>query len=662
MAKKILLFTFISIFSLYSFCQPAKSELKGIELSEKVEELLYSEGLYPMRQNLTKTGSNAFPFNIILTFTASETALNDTIIIAFTQEEFIKHNNAVLNFLNRIEKIRRKCNIQILLSCGDKNILSGNEETEGSKVFASSIEESENTAGIFLQFAQNSSEKNVVYPGAKGSTSPSYLVRKIQESFAESGITVSIPTLTLPLYRLGFLDGEKRMQSFISEDIPSVLIEFGNEGSIFGVEKLIENYKDISKEDWDKHYSFVFGKIFLPEKFYVILFIVISGTALFLIFGFSFIGKDHHIRRKEFLRHLYLIPVLIAISLASLILAQLIVTSTPFLEKTPLLFQWTFKIAFSAIFITAIFVFHERKVGSIKPQIMGYLSVLVAALNIFIFSAIDLSFIFLFLFEYSIIYIFQHTKKRKWILTAMIVCTIPFIPYGQLIVSQNNSIEIKNFVTCTPVMNLLQSIVLFPFQIFYFRFLNAMKILRKHKKLKIRSILFRTSLSTVSLISALSIGILLIFAATKIFQSNIGEKVANFIIFSPRSKPEIKLTEDEADDFQIFIQEEQQIGLNNQILRIKSEKQSLRYTISAIGQNGIPLYDSDFNYDLFEDEKKAVFIIPDNPPNDFTINFISNESFRITVQAYFEKENDLNDRNSILITEEKFESDWQERN
>ena len=78
------------------------------------------------------------------------------------------------------------------------------------------------------------------------------------------------------------------------------------------------------------------------------------------------------------------------------------------------------------------------------------------------------------------------------------------------------------------------------------------------------------------------------------------------------------------------------MGMYSKTLSINSKVPVFRYEITIQSEQGLPVYDSSFEYRLNQKEHTTNFIIPDYPPQKLAINYSidSNMSSKAIVTAW----------------------------
>ena len=139
---------FFAMFSCPLFAQ-TQNELFGNDLSVFVEKRIAANGFSFERETLAKTGADKFAFNIIADVAKSkkstETSIfdekksKDTLILAFTQEDFFSHHEKIEEVLREIHSQRYDFSVKALFSVLDE----GSDFSSGSEIFAKNFQEAD---------------------------------------------------------------------------------------------------------------------------------------------------------------------------------------------------------------------------------------------------------------------------------------------------------------------------------------------------------------------------------------------------------------------------------------------------------------------------------------------------------------------------------------
>ena len=96
------------------------------------------------------------------------------------------------------------------------------------------------------------------------------------------------------------------------------------------------------------------------------------------------------------------------------------------------------------------------------------------------------------------------------------------------------------------------------------------------------------------------------------------------------------------------------IGFSDNKLTIQALEDVLYYEIKIFSDSTFPIFGSNFPFSFFETENAAQFNLAENPPKDFTLEFLTEDgaTFQIEVKVFAKKTN-TNTENSTNIDSEK---------
>ena len=640
------LLLFSAYFSIFPEKFSEETAIFGNKLSQSVAATLEKNGYTAYVQQLTSTGQDDFAYNIIVEFDPSlkgnETEQSDSqdisrkeVIFCFTQEDFIAYQPGILDFLSSIKAMERTWTARILFSALDTPPKISHKAVNGTEVFAASIDDSDSSCVIVLSFDPNS--ETSIYTGSYKNTTPLWLTKQISDAFYDEKRDFSFENIVSAIYRLGIVRGQERLSYFFINDIPSIEIHFSDYTGLSVLKKFSENYTADGSGEWDKHYLYInrsplFRAVFISERTIIITCLSVGLFTIFLLCAFSFIGENGERHKYEFQKSSYMIPFTVSLSFLSLVLGQHIVSIlSSFFQLNPIVL-YGIKIVFSMIFISALFTVQGILKISVTAFMYGYLLLVVAIFNIFLFSAQDLTLFVIFALEYIIIYVSRSAKRLPSLIVYFFLMFIPFLPHGFIIIRQAEDIELMRTVFATPVGNLMLALGLFPFQITWLRMLVLLNVQAGIKGYTMKKIILNGFLSTIVILAFISLVIFLI----------------SHFIYRPyeraAGKIETKIVREEKFTLSAKLSKNEFSGMNTNHISISSEEDALRYEVTLRGiETAHPIYDSIYKYTLITDSQgndSYVFVVPDYPPRQITIDYaapaIANASIEIT--AYYRTE------------------------
>ena len=638
--RKIIVLAFLLFsahFSIFSQKNLNIKELFGNKLSQAVESNLSENGFSPIQQALSPTGQDNFAYNLLLNFDGNS---SDEVIFCFMQEDFSGNEKAILDFLSYLKTQSLSCTVTVLFSALDNSEFDISNSIKGTEVFASSIDDTDSCTSIIINL--NPEENTAIYTGSKKNTSPLWLTRKITENFFDSKINFTFENRLSAIYRLGIVQGQKRLSYFFENNIPAIELNFKHSEDLLCLKKFAEKYESSGSEEWDKHYIFInrgtlFKPLFINERTIIISCLSVGILTILLLCIFSFLGEYGERHKYEFIKSSYMIPFTIGISFISLLLGQHVVGFLSSIFQLNPIFQYGIKIVFSMFFISVLFTVQGILKLSLTAFMYGYILLVVAIFNIFLFSTRDLTLFVIFAAEYILIYLSRSAKTLPSLSIFFILMMMPFVPYGFIIIKSAEEAELTKTVFTTASGNIILSLAIFPFQITWLRMLVFLNVHAGIKGYTLKRMIYNAIFSTIAILAFI---FAIIFA------------ISHFI-YKPELRAaqriETKIERDERFTLSAKLSKDDFLGMTTHHIRILSDEEALRYSIVLKGsENAHPIYDSIYNYTIVTDSNgndSYSFVIPDYPPKKITIDYAapSKTSATIEVTAFYktDKKNTL---------------------
>ncbi|MBR1723313.1 MAG: hypothetical protein IJ727_12695, partial [Treponema sp.] len=622
--------------------------LKGSELSQNINNYLAEKHFSVIQQPLASTGRDQFAYNMLLEFNAdtpqeedfsNTDSLRKDLVFCFTQEDFYDHKEEILDFLTVLKDLPRNWNATVLFSALD-NIAISQHSLSGTKIFAESVLDSDSTCALLIGFDPNSGTG--IFTGSKKITTPLWLTKRISDAFYYSRINFSFENKLSAIYRLGIVNGKKRLGYFFMNNIPAIEINLSDISQIKVLKKFAETYTPEGTKEWDMHYLFIkrgniFKVAFINERSLIFTYFSVALLTILILCVFSFTGTNGEKHKYEFIKSSYMIPFTIALSLLSLLTGQHIVMLISRFQPMNPIFQYGIKIIFSMVFVSLLFTVQGILKISITAFMYGYILLVVAIFNIFLFSARDLTLFVIFAAEYAIIYISRTAKSIPALIFYFILMLLPFLPYGFIIISHAEDRELLATVYSTVTGNLLLSFAIFPFQITWLRMLIFMNVLAGIKGYTMRKMVFTGILATIAV---LLFCFALIFGISRFIYDSDFRKIQNIKTIINR---------DEKFTLSAKLEKDQFSGMNTNHIQISSEENALWYDVTITGSNNVhPIYDSIYNYKIEQNSAGNdvySFTIPAYPPKNIRIDYAADSGSKALVQitAFYEtdSENEL---------------------
>ncbi len=614
--------------------------LEGNTLSSSVEESLSKNGFTVYAQQLTQSGQDEFAYNLLINFPATKADENYSesktertqIVFCFRQEDFFAHSEDIFDFLLFLKDSERTWEAEILFSVLDESVFKNKESTKGTEVFALSLDDADRTAAIAVSFSDSYTAK--VHTGGKKYTTPLWLAQGICDSFFNIRKTYSLEDRLSAIYRLGILKGNERLSFFLENEIPAIEIELPPHFLLAPLKEFVKNYNPSESTEWDMHYVYInrgnfFKAVFISERVIIITCLSVGILTLLILCIFSFIGKNGERQKYEFLRSIYIVPITIAISFASITIGQAVAALLlRFFNLNPVVL-YGIKIVFSMTFLSFLFTIQRLLKFSITVFIYGYLLSIIAIFNIFLFSTRDLTLFVIFASEYLVTYLAKNSKKLIATIFYFLLMIVPFLPYGIIIVRNADEADLLRTVFTNHLGNLLLVFAILPFQISWLRMLIFFNIVAGVRGYTLKKIIINGIISTIGIL---------------IFISFIIYGISHFI-YKPeeRAAQKIETIFDREELFTLTakIFQNEFLGMNTNHIRLISEVPALRYDVTLYGESvEHPIYDSIYDFKVKTDaygNESYSFIIPDFPPQNIKIDYAAdiNSKARIDVTAYY---------------------------
>ncbi len=619
----ILLLTLLSVFTATLSSQDANT-------SRELYNLFIGKGYQTDYQGLCPSQSEIYPRNIIISI-PRQPPLSDnkehslhklsTVFLTFPQENIAEQRNEFIDFTDKLAKSSLPLTVKILLAAneGIMRIPSSEGEYEhptGIPVFAASLDSGENCCAIVCK----NGFRNQISSGGGGAVAPIWLVKSLKEACEETDLSVWLPNSASFLYRLGFINEDSSISPFMDESIPAIGLYLRNDETPYETLLLaLQKLSNATTDSRDYHYSFVSLlslEFWLDETFFLLCYIV-TAIAVLLRICFSTIGHSDRNRAiiKDLGKSWYLILVMLAFTAGILQLSQKIPgINSPFAVVT-LGQRLVIVIAASLLF----FILLSKLKIFISFESISRIMLFIAACNIFIFCALDISFLFLFIFEYITCAFARRAKGKISIAITLILMFIPFIPHAVNILLSSNPWSLTRISNPGPAGNLITALILFPFQLQFLRLLMQMEFFAHRKK---SFILFRmlSAIIFVGVSVVLFAFFYFLFIRTLIYASFPQRQEADQ---PPPTWTRQKFSEVQDEDYiraSYSTDSFMEYKFTTMVITVPEEIHVYRYEICLETENGIPLNDCNYGYTL-SGRHKAYLAIPDNPSSDLDIVF-----------------------------------------
>lgn len=617
----------------------AQPVTEGIAETERLYALLQDARCNPVKQAIVPADDQCFPQNILVTIPATEPdepnkkePLCSTVIFSFTQQFALDYTESFFPFLDELTKKKLPYTTVILLSADDESILPDSTDDYhpgGTASFTASVDNPDSYCAIVIE--RSKSETHEIVPGGGGDTAPSWLVQTIKSSCAALGQKSNLSISFITLYRNGILRETKRVSSFLSQGIAAAGIYLTGTRTDFKIlSNIADRLVDERSDTWDRHYSYIpFAKdgVWIGESFFAISYLLIALVSLFILCFFSFIGKTalsgqslQLARTKDVLRLWYLIPVVIICTTIILLLIEL-----PFPKaKVVPVFLIGLKLLIVFLITAVAFVLQLRFSYRISSYACSFLMNILAVANIFIFTTIDLSLVFLFFFEYLLVLFAGKMKSIPMLIVTELLMMLPFIPYISDLLRFASPDGLVLLSKSGFTGNLVVAFAIFPFQVQFQRILIACNLFSRERHDSAQLIIVRASIVVSVLLGTIA---LLYFAFTYVIvRNNLPAPERKHLTIEERKSSGL---------VQSHVSDTTFMELTARHLIINSNETILRYLVSVTTPDSVPLYDCNYDY-LLDNDHTAYFELPDYPTGTLEIIYSTNKETPsvITIESY----------------------------
>ncbi len=622
-------FRFLPLLALLiSFSGPLFSQ--DADTSRDLYSLFIGRGYQTDYQGLSPSQSEIYPRNIIITIPCHPVPPDkegfqlhklNTVFLIFPQRNIAENRDAFMDFTDTLAKNGQPFTVKLLLAANEGNMRIPTSEEEfahptGIPVFAASLNSGENSCAIICK----NGFRNQISSGGGGAVAPIWLVKSLKEACEETDLSVWLPNLASFLYRLGFINEDTSLSPFMDESIPAVGLYLRSDETPYEtLQTTLQKLSKATTNSKDYHYSFVSLlslDFWIDETFFLLCYIA-TAIAVLLRICFSTVGQSDRNRAiiKDLGRSWYLILVMLAFTAGILQLSQKIPgINSPF-AVVRLGQRLVIVIAASLLF----FILLSKLKIFISFESISRIMLFIAASNIFVFCALDISFLFLFLFEYITCMLACRAKGKLSLTVSLVLMFVPFIPHAVNILLSSNPWSLTRISNPGPAGNLITALILFPFQLQFLRLLMKMEFFAHRKK---SFILFRM------LSAGLFIGVSVVLFALFYFLLIRALISASFPQRQESDQPPPTWTrqtfsEAEGED---YIQASystdafMEYKFTTMVITAQEDIRVFRYEISLETESGIPLNDCNYGYTL-SGRHKAYLAIPDNPSTDLDIVF-----------------------------------------
>lgn len=615
---RILSFTFLICISSRNICFTQENFSRYARYTY-TENYLKDKGYDVQKNTVVPEYVGRFPSNVSVEIQAqnnpkpdSEQNTIDNVIFSFTQDFFVKDPEFIVSFIEETKKNKLPYGVTILLSTDDEStVLEADSQTScGSDYFAERLYESDTTCAYVI-FDRDYCPYQIKTFGA-GTFSPMWIAKAVEKSFLSNQNPITIQRGLLYNNRRNLLKENRRLSAFMKKEITCVGFPLGHSQNDLNILSTLLNETTSSRKQGGSiiynNLSIGTFSMWINESLLTIIYLGFSIIALITVCfsSFTFSARNEAIF-KDLSRTWFIGPLYILLSSLFLTLFQTIFS--PSINSPALYFILKTTTALSFLFVVS----YIQKFYSFRMSItsISFQMLILCALNIFIFSFIDLSLMFVFIIEYMIVLLTRNTKRKTISLMLFPMMILPFLQPSINVYMNSDHENLGLFFKTSYIGNIIFSFMLAPFVFQWTRCLLIFNIKGNYKESKrINGILYGTALSFIAAILIIS------------FFSSFTLSASNFL---SRDKKPSYISVEEADAKIITVQYSNTDNFDLISHRITvscpEDKEILRSIVTLKGLS-TPLYECNFNFNMISMDE-AVIEIPDGSESQIVIFFSS---------------------------------------
>ena len=629
------------------FCRPVFSQaVNGYSSCKFIFDSLTYMNIYAEKEPLAADDNQNYPYNIIVNFPAgnenpqkdSEDSQIKELCIVFSTDDAIKHIKLISDIIRTAQSLELPYNIKIIFSYGDYSYLDSFMQLKGVQNFIFAHGGEDGYCCFSVRFSEN---KNSIISCAGKNVSPINLIELCGNSFYKSKLKYELEGRNLySLYRLNILRNDTRTALFLESGIPAAGINLNSSQINSGeyskfldfFSSLMTDFTAWNIDDWDSH--FIAFKLnnkpyFISESFTLATFTLLLFISLFALCEFSFFAEP---LKKAVMRDVkniwYLIPLTALVTLLSLSIGQGWSYVFYKLFNIHLFLRLSLKITAAFFIISFVFLFIVKIQGLFLSKAYSYLLTITSIINIFLFSALDISLFYIFALEYIIIYASRRARRTRTLLIIFILLMLPFIPYVLQIIKYFEPAAANKFLSGNIGANMLITFAFMPFEFIWLKIFTRLN--KKWRKTGVN----KKRLLRNGIIAAGSASFL--FMLFLIFAGNFVTRELN----NRKEKESVKIIAKGLDNrLEVLYVDSDYFGEVSRTVKVRLRGIPEICSIIVEGTDGNSILYSDNSY--LSDKIKGIdtFMVPQYPPENMTFNYIADpekESVITVAALYFD--------------------------
>ncbi|MBP3365578.1 MAG: hypothetical protein J6K96_01155 [Treponema sp.] len=621
-----------SLFFLMLHCSALHAQSSGISsfagTSGRIESFLARSNVRFTLQSQVPPFAGQFPRNISVEIPPdTEKAEADadksgitSVFFIFSHDYVLENSRFMLKFirLTQEKKLPYRCTI-VFTADREKPLLPQESGIQSAtELFAESIHDADSSCAVLVR--SETAAPPFISTEGDGTVSPQWIVQTLKKACMQNQKPAGVKSSILYIYRPQAYRNNRRLSAFLRNEIPAAEIPLGHTEKDLAVLSSIEDILVLSRSSiWNRHYNFIpagTAGIWLNEAQIAFIYLLFTAGVLFFIcfYSFSYSGKNEAVL-KDISRTWFFIPAYAVTTAAALTLFQNLFF---FARENPILY-------FSLKTVPAIFVMlsalYMQVLFGIRVSLSAtnFFCILCSAISVFVFTALDLSLMIIFIAECAIAFIF---RKRQSVFFSMICIALMIIPFLFLLSSVfiDAGKETVLLLIRTPFAeNVLLSCALLPFLFQWKKLILVSHFSESRRKNARKRILAAKGI----VLSALFSGTLYAVLQSAAVPLRHG-------LLTDDSSPQVQEAQEPPAD--IAFRSEDIFSLRQHRISIAPRDgfSIVRCVMTLETDAFVPFYECNFGYSMVSAHKTQI-AIPDFPENEADVIFSSDRETAIAV-------------------------------
>lgn len=629
---------FCAMFS--RFAAADESAEKGVALCRSVERILSGRKIEWRRVSLAPGGrANDFPYNILATVRAAKNpeshddSERGSILLALRMEDALARREMTNELLSRSAAAKIDCDLLLLFSYGDDQPPALASPVSGTPAFISRMDATDECAALCVSFG--GADEAVIFPGGGGEFSPRFLVERIFDACAAESLPRKIKGSALSaLYRLGAIQSDARTAAFLSAGVAAAGVSFPKNAddnrAADVLARFVGSYSREGTGEWDRHFiAFRAGNRlrFVGERAIVLCFMVTAFLGIFLqCIPMQRRGEK---LRRDILRLWHIFPVTAFLTIAAFTLSQSAARLAHAVFGAGLFNLFCVKIIAAFFLATVVHFLSVHFLARRDDRAYGYALSLVSLADILVFSAIDISLVFLFALEHVVVMATRRARTTGALAASLALMTVPFFPYMAVLYNSADARIFVSFVYSDFAGNLIFALVIMPFLIQWIRIIARLDfVFKKRWKARGKKFALAASVSTAAAVVSAALFMNVARALAKKFAGREKTAETSAIKFIEIGDGALVCSVKDSDFFGETLRE----------VKIDTGKQCVLCKVEIRSEEGESVVYSDSVTDGASGAKS--FLVPSWPPSKMRFSFTADASIpsALEVSAVYESE------------------------